>query len=256
MADAYADTFAHLCAGTIPALLHEAELDSDTDVLEVGAGTGLLSRAIAATGAGLTAVEPDVDMLRIAGDHVPEEVTLVRASLPRLPVHDASFDVVIANFVINHVGDPRAGVAELARATRPGGRVLFTVWPNRPTVQGTLFGAVLDASGATPPTFDKLPPEMDFDRSLEGTAALCRDVGLVDVRADEVSCTWRIHPNRFWRGLQAGIGGIGKALLQQDEATRRRMRSSYDDLNRELLDGDELVFPAVALLATATRARD
>lgn len=250
LGQAYADTFAHLCAGTIPALLEETSPTSGDDVVEVGCGTGLLAQRLEQTGARVVLTEPDEDMRALTAarlGHVP-----VDAGLPDLPFDDASFDVVLANFVVNHVGDPRAGVRELTRVARPGGRVAFTVWPSTPTAQGTLFKDVLEHAEATPPTFDVLPPELDFERSADGCTDLLRDAGLDDLRVREVPCSWRIRPDDFWRGLEAGIGGIGKALLQQDEPTRRRMRAAYDELSAPLLDGEELVLPSTALLAVGT----
>lgn len=251
VAQAYADTFAHLCAGTIPAVLDSADITADARVLEVGSGSGLLAEQISRSGADLVAVEPDADMRAIALARTG--VAAVEAGLPHLPFGDDTFDVVVANFVVNHVGDPRAGVAELVRVARPGGRVVFTVWPSQPTAQGTLFKAVLDRAEATPPTFDVLPAALDFERSVNGAAALLHGAGVGEVRAHEVDCVWRIEPERFWPGLEAGIGGIGKALLQQDDATRRRMRAAYDDLNRDLLDGHELVLPSTAVLACGVK---
>lgn len=254
LAGAYADTFAHYCAGTIPAVLERAVVPGACDVLEVGAGTGLLSARLVETGVRLTATEPDADMLVIARDALPDGTDLIRAGLPGLPFRAGRFDVVIANFVINHVGDPRAGVAELARVARPGGRVLFTVWPSGPTVQAELFARVLAEAGVTPPPSDMLPPHLDFERSPEGVAALCDDAGLTDASVTEVAIRWRIHPDDFWRGIEAGIGVIGRTVQSQPDEARARLRASYDDLSRDLLDGDDLVFPATALLAEGEKA--
>ncbi|MFL5955667.1 MAG: class I SAM-dependent methyltransferase [Gaiellaceae bacterium] len=58
----------------------------------------------------------------------------VRADLLALPFADASFDVVIAAEVLEHIPDDRRAVAEIARVVRPGGRVAVTVprwWPER-----------------------------------------------------------------------------------------------------------------------------
>ncbi|MDT0346822.1 class I SAM-dependent methyltransferase [Streptomyces litchfieldiae] len=58
------------------------------------------------------------------------------AALPGLPFADGKFDAVLANFVLNHAGRPRAALTELRRVTHPGGRIAVTVWartwPTRP----------------------------------------------------------------------------------------------------------------------------
>ncbi|MEV4766482.1 methyltransferase domain-containing protein [Micromonospora chokoriensis] len=58
--------------------------------------------------------------------------TVPLAALPRLPFTSGSFDAAVANFVINHVGDPRAAVDELRRVVRPAGWIAVTIWPDPP----------------------------------------------------------------------------------------------------------------------------
>src|SRR3954452_10243710 len=58
----------------------------------------------------------------------------VRADLLALPFPDASFDVVMASEVLEHIPDDEMAMAEIARVVRPGGRVAVTVprfWPER-----------------------------------------------------------------------------------------------------------------------------
>ncbi len=53
-----------------------------------------------------------------------------------LTVPDASFDVVLATQVLEHVEDPHRSLSEMCRVSRPGGLVMFTthgVWPFHPT---------------------------------------------------------------------------------------------------------------------------
>jgi SAM-dependent methyltransferase len=50
----------------------------------------------------------------------------LRGKIEAIPADDASFDVVLCAQVLEHVGDPAQGVRELARVTRPGGRVLLS----------------------------------------------------------------------------------------------------------------------------------
>ncbi len=50
----------------------------------------------------------------------------LRGPIEAIPAPDASFDVVLCAQVLEHVDDPAQGVGELARVTRPGGRVLLS----------------------------------------------------------------------------------------------------------------------------------
>ena len=119
-ADAYAASFARLCAYPVPDLLDAAQVVAGTYVLDAGTGTGTDALAALARGARVRAVDADAGMVaaaRAAG------VDASIAVLPELPFPDGEFDVVLGNFVVNHVGRPRAALAELRRVLKPGGRL-------------------------------------------------------------------------------------------------------------------------------------
>jgi len=90
-------------------------------VLELGAGTGKLTRVIAQLGHDVHATDPDPAMLQILEREVPG-VRTAEASAEDIPLADASVDVVISNCVINLAGDKAKVIAETARVLKPGGR--------------------------------------------------------------------------------------------------------------------------------------
>lgn len=94
----------------------------DEVVLDLGAGTGIVVRSLAAAGhRRVAALEPSRGMVD-AADYAGRPA--VRADAARVPVADASVDVVTATWLL-HVLDPdarAAAVAEAARVLRPGGR--------------------------------------------------------------------------------------------------------------------------------------
>ncbi|RYP88702.1 methyltransferase domain-containing protein [Nocardioides guangzhouensis] len=208
VAEAYAATFARLCAGTFDAVLAEAGLPDPSvrRVLDVGAGTGDLAARALALGAEVTAVDPDPEMLALTARAAPA-ASLVRAGLPALPLPDARHDAVVANFVVNHLPDPRAGLGEMARVATPGGRVVVTIWPCGQNVQSRLWDAVIEASGAVRTPGVGLPPAMDFPRTVDGLAGLLDGAGLVDVRARALRWTHRTEPDALWRGAAVVAAG-------------------------------------------------
>ena len=94
-------------------------------VADVGCGTGRALPALReAVGPGGTVLGIDVtpEMLEVARERAAaSDAALVLADAERLPLADATLDALLAAGLIGHLADPVAGLAELARVTRPGG---------------------------------------------------------------------------------------------------------------------------------------
>ncbi|GAA0587934.1 hypothetical protein GCM10010172_86170 [Paractinoplanes ferrugineus] len=97
--------------------------------LDVGCGTGRALPALAAAvgpGGRVLGLDLTPAMLRAARDAGRDEVAdLVIADARRLPVPDAAAGVVFAAGLVHHLPSPSAGLTELARVTRPGGKLLI-----------------------------------------------------------------------------------------------------------------------------------
>jgi len=153
-------------------------------VLEVGCGTGVVARDLAALAGrrgAVTAVDTSATLLaraRTLSRATPGgRLTFRRADGHRLPFADRRFDVVLAITVILHVEDPLRVVKEMARVARPGGRVAVqdqdfglvgAAHPDR-----ELTARILDGVAA------RIYPEPHSGRRL---GALLRAAGLAEVR--------------------------------------------------------------------------
>ncbi|MGW0663594.1 class I SAM-dependent methyltransferase [Streptodolium elevatio] len=103
------------------------------EVLDLGSGTGRFSPVLAERfGGPVFGVEPH-DRMRAAAeaDATHPDVTYLAGSAERLPLPDASCDLVLLYLVWHHVVDRAAAVAEIARVLRPGGRVLRGAFRDR-----------------------------------------------------------------------------------------------------------------------------
>lgn len=94
-------------------------------VLDLGAGTGKLTRPLADAGLRVTAVEPSQEMRAQLRDAVPG-ATVLGGSAERIPLDDASVDAVVVGHAW-HWFDPALAVPEVARVLAPGG-TLGLVW--------------------------------------------------------------------------------------------------------------------------------
>ena len=106
--------------------------DLDGEVLEVGAGTGLNVSHYGPGVSRLVLAEPDPHMRAKLQERVQDtdvtvevEVEVVEAGVDPMPFADGSFDVVVATLVLCSVPDPEAGLAEIHRVLRPGGRFVY-----------------------------------------------------------------------------------------------------------------------------------
>lgn len=120
-----ADEYNRLRSGPSKEALDWLVPDGATDVLEIGAGTGILTRLLSDRVDHLTAVEPDGRMRAVLAAADPN-VELLAGQAEEIPADPSSFDVVIAQSAWHWVDEARA-VPEVARVLRPGGR-LSLVW--------------------------------------------------------------------------------------------------------------------------------
>ncbi|OCC09976.1 class I SAM-dependent methyltransferase [Streptomyces sp. PTY087I2] len=249
-AEAYARTYARLCAYPAPALLDAAEAGPGTRVLDVGCGTGTVSAAAVARGASVYAADADPGMVAATRRAVPG-VTPHIARLPELPYANDTFDAAVGNFVLNHVGRPLTALTELRRITRPGGRIAVTIWRSPGAPGQTLIGRAAQAVGLTRPAWlPALAPEDDFPRTKEGLAALLDAAGLLGAECSEVAWEHRCDPGTWWAGAEQGIGAIGQVLNSGGAEGLAAARRAYDGLSAEFRTRDGLLaLPHVALLA-------
>jgi SAM-dependent methyltransferase len=251
-AEAYAGSFAKLCAYPVPQLLDAAGVRADLRVLDVGTGTGAVAAAAAERGAHVTAVDAQPDMVRAASRAAPAAAVLVGA-LPDLPFADGTFDAVAGNFVLNHVGRPLAALVELHRVTRPGGRIALTIWSAPAATGATLLGQAVQAAGVGRPAhLPPLPPEQDFGRDEHGFAGLLTDAGLRDVACRTLTWNHRATPDEWWSGPAGGVSYVGQVLADLPARTVADIRAHFDRLSVGFLGPDGLlVLPHTALLASA-----
>jgi len=254
-AQAYSETFAHLCAHTGPRILDEVAVRPGVHLLDVGTGAGTVAALGLGRGADVTAVDPDPGMCgltRIAA----VGARVCQAALPHLPFADDTFDAVTANFVLNMVGDPRAATIELGRVCRPGARVGVSVWPRPITPLHQLWEDVLDAAGlAESASTPGMSADLDFARTTAGVADLLRSAGLADVRVSTVEFLHDVDPVTWWSGPARGVASIGAVVIAQDPDMVAVLEREYRRLSARYLGPDGLLhLPASALVASGRSA--
>lgn len=240
---AYAASYASLCLGTADELRTELGPAQGRTLLDAGAGTGRLAAVFAADGWSVTACEPEVSMRVVAAREQPE-LRVMEGALPHLPLDDDEYDAVIANFVLNHVADPRQSARELARVS--SGTLAATIWISSPS---WFWVAVCERAGLDPAPGERLSPELDFPRTSDGFAAMLSDGGWRGVRCQAKTWTWEVTPRALWASAEGGVASAGAFYRALDPGDRGRFREAFDAVCAQYIVGDALRLAHTAAVA-------
>ena len=103
-----------------------SELRPEMRVLEIGCGTGYLTRELVHTGAIITAIDISPDLLEKAqGEIVAGNVAFLCQNAYDLNFEESSFDAVVGSSVLHHL-EVNEAISEIYRVLAPGGAVRFT----------------------------------------------------------------------------------------------------------------------------------
>ena len=219
------------------ALIEAADVSTGQRALDVGCGPGALSVALfEMLGTDrVTAVDPSKPFVEACARRLPG-VDVRAGSAEALPFPDHSFDVTLAQLVVNFMRDPRTGVREMRRVTRPGGTVAAAVWDYAGEM--TLLRRFWDAAVSLDPD----AADRDEGRSMpyctpEELEGLWRDAGLHEPRVSALVVDADYGGfDDLWQSLEHGSGPSTAYAQSVPHEHRTRLR---DELRRRLGVGDE-----------------
>ncbi len=215
-----------ITSGAIEPLLDAARVTAGDSVLDVATGPGYAAAAAAARGATAVGADLSDEMLALARSAHPS-ITFVTAEAGALPFDDGTFDAVVANFLMPHVTDMPAVVAEFARVARPGGRVALTTWdPVPPTFLNALLAAIA-ATGAVPPSSLPAGPPFFQYAADDELAALLTGAGLSSPEVSTVAFSFEVDAARLWDDLLAGTVRASAVIEGQPPELRAAIRTEF-----------------------------
>ncbi len=218
--------------------------------LDVGCGAGALTTVLVERlgVASVSAVDPSESFVAELPRVLPG-LDVRRGAAEHLPYADGSFDRTLAQLVVHFMTDPVAGLAEMARVTRPGGIVAASVWDH--------------AGGGGPlATFwraaRELAPDAPDESGLAGAAEgrlgeLFTAAGMPGATSTrlEVHVT---HPSfeEWWDPFTLGVGPAGAHVAALDADERAALRERC----RELVPAAPFTVDAVAWTVWWARPKD
>ena len=253
-ATGYDRFFAGITGRFVEPLLDAASVGPGTRMLDLASGPGYVAARAAERGASVVGVDVAEAMVALAGELHPG-LDFRQADVHELPFEVGSFDAIVGNFLILHLGRPDQAMAGVVRILPPGGRLALTAWdvPGRARFLGVFLDTVAEA-GATAP--EELPIGPDFFRFSvdEEFEALMRDLGLESRTVRTIAFTHRVaNADLLWDGLLGGTVRTSALIERQPDETRERIRDSFDRLVREFQGEGALELPVSAKLAAGRK---
>jgi len=150
--------------------------------LDSGSGTGALAFALAQFVGEVVALDTRTDYIDAGRAVAPENVRFEEGDALALPFGYAAFDIAGCHRVLHHVRRPELAVSELARVTRPGGRLLIadqlgSVDPLR-SLEMDRFERLRD------PSHQRLLPDADIHGFLDANDLVLLSHEVVSERVD------------------------------------------------------------------------
>ena len=173
-------------------------------VLDLAAGTGTSSQPFADADATVVPCDFSIGMLQVGKQHRPW-LPFTAGDGTRLPFADGAFDAVTISFGLRNIVDPLAGLREMRRVTRPGGRLVVCefshpTWaPFRTVYVEYLMRALPPIARAVSSSPDAYVYLAESIRAWPDQAALAELIGEAGWRAPE------------WRNLSGGIVALHRA---------------------------------------------
>jgi SAM-dependent methyltransferase len=191
--------------------------------LDVGCGPGALTQHLVDRLGedAVSAVDPSESFVAAVRDRYPGVDVRVGVA-EALPFPDDGFDLALAALVVHFMTDPVAGLAQMGRVTRPGGRVAATVWDHAGNSGplATFWQAAHDVDPGA-------PDQSGLPGAREGhLVELAGEAGLRGIEPSML--TVRIPLSSFdewWEPFTLGVGPAGAYVARAGEAQREALKA-------------------------------
>jgi len=217
--------------------------------LDLACGTGRVAELAAIAGASVVGIDLAPALIETAKERAAARNLSIDyrvGDCERLDgVDDASFDIVSSSFGIMFAPDHEAAAAQLARVTRPGGRMALANWTPGGSI-GTFFRTIGPFQPAPPPS---TPLEWGVEAHV---TALLGDTFELTFEQRTSPVEWE-SGQAMWEIMSAKFGPLVMLAASLDEERRADLADTLIRLAEESRRGDRIVDDREYLLVAGTR---
>ena len=249
--EAYEQFMGRWSARLAPLFVRFAGIRNGQRVLDVGCGTGSLSRTLLAVGNAISVVgvDPAEDYAAFARQKTPNSRAAFQVSTAEsLPFPDKSFDAAVALLVLQEFEDPVRAVREMARTTRRGGRIAACLWD---FVDGMPMTSLFWRAAETvaPETVARRRAERQPCKiGLQELNELWTDAGLSEVRTASLEISQAFSSfDDYWQPFISGCTPLSLFAAAVNRETRGEVASVLRQNIPNLRPDGSFVLPARAL---------
>jgi SAM-dependent methyltransferase len=200
------------------------------DLLDLGCGTGSLTRAlIESRPRRIAAVDLSPAFVEYAREHIQSAIVDWHvADAQDLPLPSHAFDRGLSMLVLNFIPDAAGAVREVRRVLRPGGTFAAATWDYTGGMQ--MLHTFWDtAASLDPDSIDEAEAGMPFRRAGE-LSSLFRDCGLADVEETVLEVTAEFQSfEDYWQPFSLGIGPAGAYVGRLDESAKAQLERALHE---------------------------
>ena len=248
---AYEHFMGRWSARLAPLFVRFAGIQDGQHVLDVGCGTGSLSRALLAAGRAIRVVgtDPTADFIAFARRELSDSRAMFQVSAAEtLPFPGQSFDTVLALLVLQEFDDPGRAVREMVRTTRRGGTVSACLWDfvdGMPMTSLFWRAAETVAPDAVARRRAEHPPcRLDFGALHD----LWADAGLAEVRTANLEMSQEFRSfDDYWLPFLTGCTPTCAFAVAVDRDTRGALTNELRRIMPNVRTDGSFVLPARAL---------